>query len=147
MNTTMTCARFRGGPTPPSSPDENRNPGAEIVTHLQRELLKYGVGIETVKNIQYAHEIVCNVDVRTYEVVVSLDWNSGWWEVFYGPSLSAFDKLRRRTEDDTMEKLSRALHESILSLRGVTEIRWYPNYGAALESDYAPAPMAAKGVR
>ncbi len=147
MSGVMTCMRFRGGLTPPNSPDENRNPGHEIVAHLERELLKYGVGVGAIKNIQYAHEIECNVDTRTYSVIVSLDWNHGWWEVFYGPSLSAFDRLRKRTEDDTMEKLSRGIHESILSLRGVIEVRWYENYASALESDYASAPDAAKGVR
>jgi hypothetical protein len=144
----MTCVRFRGGPTPPRSVGEDRNPGADIAAHLGRELPVHSVHVESIHDIQHAHEVWCTVDGRTYSVVVSFDWNSKeWWEVFYGPSLSAFDRLRGRTEVPTMRKLSAAIHAVLTILPRIGEIRWYTNYAESLDGDYASTPESPSGVR
>jgi hypothetical protein len=144
----MTCVRFRGGPTPPRSVGEDRNPGAEIAAYLSRELPTHGVTVERVQDVEYAHEVWCTVDGRTYAVMVSFDWNSKeWWEIFYGPSLSAFDRLRRRTEVPTMSKLSAAIHAVLTMLPRIGEVRWYLNYAHALDGEHAATPESPTGVR
>lgn len=144
----MTCVRFRGGPTPPRSVGEDRNPGADIAAHLGRELPAHDVVVERIEDIQYAHEVSCTIDGRTYGVTVSFDWNSGeWWEVFYGPSLSAFDKLRGRSEVVTMRKLSAAIHAVLLALPRIGEMRWYEEYAEAVDGDHASTPEGEVGVR
>lgn len=144
----MTCVRFRGGPTPPRSVGEDRNPGGDIAAHLVRELPAHEVTVGGIKDIQYAHEVACTIDGRTYEVTVSFDWSSGeWWEVFYGPSLSAFDRLRGRSEVGTMRRLSAAIYAVLTALPGIGEMRWYVDYAEALDGDYAPMPDAPIGVR
>lgn len=144
----MTCVRFRGGPTPPRSVGEDRNPGADIAAYLSRELPTHGVTVERALDVEYAHEVWCTIDGRTYAVMVSFDWNSKeWWEVFYGPSLSAFDRLRGRTEVPTMSKLSAAIHAVLTMLHGIVEIRWYLDYAHALDGEYASTPESPIGVR
>jgi hypothetical protein len=144
----MTCVRFRGGPTPPRSVGEDRNPGAEIGAYLGRELQAHDVKVESIKDIQYAHEVSCTIDARTYAVTVSFDWSSGeWWEVFYGPSLSAFDRLRGRSEVQTMRKLSAAIYAVLKALPGIGEMRWYADYASSFDGEYAATPESEIGVR
>jgi hypothetical protein len=69
----MRCVRFRGGPTPPRSVAENRNPGADIAAHLSRGLPAHDVVVRGVKDIEYAHELSCTVDNRVY-AVSSIHW-------------------------------------------------------------------------
>jgi hypothetical protein len=140
---TMTCVRFRGGPAPPRSVGEDRNPGASIAAHLLRELPAHGIQVEGVEDVEYAHEIRCTLEGRTYEVMVSFDWTTGqWWEVFYAPSLSAFDKLRGRSESVTMRRLSTALHAALSRLPGMGEMRWFAEYADPADGPYAPTPDA-----
>ena len=144
----MTCVLFRGGPTPPRSPGEDRNPGGTIASHLSRELLAHEIKVGIVQDIEYAHEVPCTIDGRTYSVLVSFDWSTGeWWEVFYGPSLSAFDRLRGRSEQKTMRKLSAAIYAVLKALPGIGEMRWYLEYADSLDGEYAPAPESEFVVR
>jgi hypothetical protein len=147
-NRAMTCVRFRGGFTPPRSVGEDRNPGGEIAAHLGRELPIHEVTVGGIRDVEYAHEVSCTIDGRTYEVMVSFDWISKeWWEVFYGPSLSAFDRLRGRAEVGTMRRLSAAIYAVLTALPGIDEIRWYADYAEAVDGDYAPTPESEMGVR
>ncbi len=147
-NRAMTCVRFRGGFTPPRSVGEDRNPGADIAAHLGRELPAHDIKIGSMKDIEYAHEVACTIDGRTYDVTVSFDWTSGeWWEIFYGSSLSAFDRLRGRSDVGTMRRLSAAIYAVLTALPGIGEMRWYADYAEALDGDYAPTPESELGVR
>lgn len=144
----MTCVRFRGGPTPPRSVGEDRNPGADIAAHLKRHLPKHGVTLEEAYDAEFAHELWCTVEGRTYAVMVSFDWNSKeWWEVFYGPSLSAFERMRGRTEVRAMQRLSAVIHAVLTALPGIGEMRWYRSYAESLDGEYAATPESEIGVR
>jgi hypothetical protein len=136
-----TCVRFSGGPTPPATPRENPNPGKEIVEHLVAHLPKAGVKVTGAVDIEYAHEIQCDVSGKRYTVLVGFDWVTGrWWEVFYSPRLSWVRKLLGQSEAEEMRVLTHALAVAIGALPGLGEARWYKSYAVGPSGEYTPSP-------
>ena len=141
--TISTCARFTGGPTPPTSPRENQNPGAEIVKHLVDQLPRLGVAVRGVEDIEYAHEIRCVVADRTYVVTVAYDWvTKGWWEVSYWRQLSWIRRLLGASESDQMRVLTLALASALDRLPNIGEVRWYPEPRVTPSGEYTLRPQA-----
>jgi hypothetical protein len=133
--------RFRGGPTPPSSPDENPNPGIEVREHLVAELPALGVTVLGTEDIEFAHEIRCEVEGQRYAVTVGYDWvTGGWWEIFYAPRLSWVKRLLGQREDAEMRALTRALAAALARLPGIAEVRWYEAYGARVDARHTTSP-------
>jgi hypothetical protein len=138
-----TCVRFTGGPTSPATPKEEPNPGDEIVAHLVACLPRAGIAVRKVADIEYAHEIECEVSGKTYKVLVGFDWiTQRWWEVFYRPRLSWVSRLLGRSEFDEMRSLTRALAVAIGELPGLSEARWYTSYNVRVSGRYALSPEA-----
>jgi hypothetical protein len=125
------CVRFTGGPALPTVAGETPSPGEPIVTHLMSVLPRLGVAVLKDEDVQYAHELECQVGSRVYKVCVAYDWvQGGWWEVFWAPTLGFLGKLRGQSEDDELARLASALSSALDSLPGVQERRWYPTYSA-----------------
>jgi hypothetical protein len=124
-----TCVRFKGGPTPPPTLEENPNPGKELVEHLAASLGRAGIGVGKVADIEFAHEIECDVSGKRYKVLVGFDWiTQEWWEVFYAPRLSWLRRLLGQSEVEEMRLLTKALATAIGELPGLGETRWYTSY-------------------
>lgn len=139
--TISTCARFTGGPAPPNSPDENANPGVEIVAHLVDRLPPLGVSVLGVQDIEYAHELRCAVAERTYLVTVAYDWVAkGWWEVSYQRRLSWIRRLVGATEDADMRTLTSAIAAALDCLPGIGEVRWHPESTVTPSREYSHRP-------
>ena len=136
-----TYCRFTGALKYPNSPEEDSNPGIEIVEHLKTVLPQYGVSVRRSEDIEFAFQIDCEVEQKLYEVMVSYDWNDvGWWEISYMPSLSWWDRLFGKTETIEMIKLTEAISKSIQSLPGVSETRWYGAYDPNNTENYSVTP-------
>jgi hypothetical protein len=109
------------------------SPGEPIVAHLVRVLPTLGVEVRKHDDIEYAHELHCQVGVRVYKVCVSYDWvKEGWWEVFWAPTLGLFQRLRGRSENEELRRLALAVSQALDALPGIQERRWYPSYSASL---------------
>lgn len=79
------------------------------------------------EDVEYAHELQCQVGSRTYCVTVAYDWvKEQCWEVFRSPTLRRWAQLRGQSEDDELKRLATAVFESLRSLPGIHEQRWYP---------------------
>ena len=136
-----TCVRFTGGPTPPATPKGNPNPGREIVDHLVACLPRAGIAVGKIMDIEFAHEIECDVSGKAYKVLVAFDWvTHGWWEVFYRPRLSWMSRLFGQSEFDEMKLLTRGLAAAIGELPGLGEARWYTSYNVRISGRYALTP-------
>ncbi len=128
--------RFSGGPAVPTVPGEMPSPGEPIVEHLLRLLPTAGVEVLSHEDVQYAHELRCQVGARVYEVCVSYDGvQQGWWEVFWAPTLGFVRRLLGQSEDDELRRLALAVSQALDSLPGIQERRWYPSYGASVRTD------------
>jgi hypothetical protein len=133
--------RFRGGPTPPTSPGQDPNPGIEIVRHLAAELPGLGIPVLSTEDVEYAHQIRCEVDGKSYELMVGYDWVAGdWWEVFYAPRLPWWKRILGQSEEGEMRALTSALATALGRLPGVGEMRWYEAYGAGVRASYSATP-------
>ncbi len=131
-----TSVRFSGGPAVPTAPGQMPSPGEPIVEHLLATLPTCGVLVLGHEDIEYAHELRCQVGQRVYEVCVSYDWvQQGWWEVFWAPTLGFFGRLLGRTEEEELRRLALAVSQSLDSLPGIRERRWYPTYAASVRSN------------
>jgi len=129
------AVRFSGGPEAPTVPAQMPSPGEPIVAHLLRVLPTLGVQVLKHEDVEYAHELRCQVGARVYGVCVSYDWLSvGWWEVFWGPTLGLFQRLLGQSEEDELRRLALAVSQALGSLPGIQERRWYSNYAASLKS-------------
>ncbi len=129
-----TAVRFTGGPAVPTVQGEVPSPGEAIVAHLVRVLPTLGVAVLKHEDIQYAHELRCQVGGRVYGVCVSYDWvQQGWWAVFWAPVLGVFQRLRGQSEDDELRRLALAMSQALDSLPGIQERRWYPSYSASVK--------------
>ncbi len=136
-----TCVRFRGGPTPPATPEEDPNPGKEIVDHLMARLPGAGVTVRGAADIEFAHEIECEVSQRSYGLLVSYDWDAPtWWEIFYRPSLSWFARLRGRSEMAEMRVLTRAIAAALADLPNIDEVRWSTSLPGYFSAKYTRVP-------
>jgi len=130
--TASMSVRFTGGPPVPTVPGQMPSPGEPIVTHLVGVLPTLGVSVLKHEDIQYAHELHCQVDARIYSALVSYDWvQEGWWEVFWAPTLGFFQKLWGQSEDDELRRLALAVSQALNSLPGIQERRWYASYDAS----------------
>jgi hypothetical protein len=130
--TASMSVRFSGGPAVPTVPGEVPSPGVPIVAHLVGLLPALGVKILKEEDVEYAHELQCQVGARVYKVCVSYDWvEGGWWEVFWAPTLSFFQRLRGQSEEQDLSRLASAVCEALNSLPGIQERRWYPSYSAS----------------
>lgn len=122
--------RFSGGPATPTAPVVNPSPGGPIVSHLTANLPPLGVRVLGHEDVEFAHELKCQVGARTYTVCVSCDWvDQGWWEVFWSPSIGLVGKLLGRSEDGELRSLAAAVARALASLPGIQERRWYRAYG------------------
>lgn len=136
-----TCVRFRGGPTPPATPEEDPNPGKEIVEHLVARLPGAGVTVKRAADIEFAHEIECEVSGRRYEVVVGYDWTEPlWWDVFYTPSLSWLARLWGQSEVEEMRVLTRAIAAALADLPNIDEVRWSTSLPGYFSAKYTRVP-------
>ncbi len=130
---TSRYVRFSGGPPAPTVPGLMPSPGEPIVAHLRGSLPTLGVEVLDQKDVEYAHELLCRVGSRLYEVCVSYDWvQQGWWEVFWEPTLGFFRRLLGQSEDDELRRLALAVSQALDSLPGVQERRWYPRYAVGI---------------
>jgi hypothetical protein len=93
------------------------------------------------EDIEYAHEIRCEVDGKPYEITVGYDWVTGdWWEVFYSPRLSWLKRALGQSEEAEMRTLTLAIATALGRLPGIGEMRWYRAYGAGARSSYSGTP-------
>ena len=129
------AVRFSGGPEAPTVPGEMPSPGGPIVAHLLRVLPTLGVQVVKEEDVEYAHELRCQVGARVYAVCVSYDWvQEGWWEVFWGPTLNLLQRLVGQSEQEELRRLALAVSQALESLPGIREKRWYVNYAASVKS-------------
>jgi len=136
--------RFSGGPPTPTVPGLTPSPGEAIIAHLKATLPAFGVRVLGHEDVEYAHELKCTVHARTYCVSVSYDWvSAGWWEVFWNPVIGLIGKLRGQSEDEELRCLATAVSQSLDSLPGILERRWYKAYGVGVgpEAPYSHAPQ------
>jgi hypothetical protein len=131
------CVRFTRGAIPRPSLRKDPNPGSDIAAHLVQELPRHDILVEQSTDIEFAHELLCQVDGRQYTLLVSYDWiTEKWWEIFYSPTLSWFQRLLGQSETGQMTRLSLAIQEAINTLPGVIERRWYKDYGVSAEGPH-----------
>jgi hypothetical protein len=114
------------------------SPGEPIVQHLRNALPTLGVEVLHHEDVEYAHELRCQLSGRTYVLSVSYDWvQQGWWEVFWEPTLGFFRRLLGQSEQEELRRLAVAISQALDSLPGIQERRWYPQYVVDLRSDAA----------
>jgi hypothetical protein len=93
-----------------------------------------GILVRSVEDIEYGHELLCEVGRKTYSVLVGYDWIAkGWWEVSYSPRFSLLQQLQRlcgQSEEEERRTLTRALSTALSSLPALGEVRWYKSYGS-----------------
>lgn len=122
-------ARFSGGFTAPKETDDLdllSDTLLPVAQYFERRLSEEGISCSAPDWGGYDYTLRTTVGPHTYELSVSFDYSEWqWFELSYLPVLSWLQKKLGKSEVAEMRTLSSALHESLIQLRGIREIRWY----------------------
>ena len=140
-----TVALFKGGfaePTEKEGPtvlEDRLRPPADW---LREELRSAGLAVGPSDWIDYAYELSCTVNDRTYEVEVSYDFLTwDWFEITYGPTIGFFSKLLGRDESAELTVLSQAIDRSLKRHESITEVRWYTRMPTDPDVGFTHSPV------
>ena len=135
--------RFSGGPAMPTEVEVDPSPGGPIVDHLISRFSQEGVQVLGHEDLQYAHELHCQVGVRCYSVLVAFDWiTMGHWEIFWPKTVGFIGQLFGKSEESELRTLAYAVEQALLCLSDIQEKRWYREYSTKITSEtpYAISP-------
>ncbi len=127
----------------PTTIEYDPSPGGPIVDHLMSRFSQEGVLVLGHEDLQYAHEISCQVGERCYSVCVAFDWiTMGHWEIFWTKTVGIIGQLFGKSEESELRTLAYTVEQALLCLPNVQEKRWYREFNTKItpETPYATGP-------